>query len=128
MCCGPIRRCRLSPTCHRRFDHPDRHRDDFDFNLRAFRQGRDGDGRTRRRILAKIRRINFVYRPQISHAGEENGRLHHVTEVQMLRFQDRIDRNLTGAKEHRAAPNRLRIRPNCSRRVSRGTTFFIAGS
>ena len=127
-----------------------RYGDDFNLHLGPLGQRGYSHSRAGRRVFAEIGRVDFIHRLKIIHAGEENGRLHNVLKVQVFRAQDGadifedafglfrnvvgndlpgfwIERDLPGAKKHRAAANRLRVGPNRSRRITGRNDFLHPG-
>src|SRR5260370_25638195 len=64
------------------------HGDDFDFDVRSLRQGRDLDRGTGRLVFFYIQTVNFVHRLKITQVGEEDRGLHDVLERQTLGSQN----------------------------------------
>src|SRR5450631_2121976 len=52
-----------------------RDRNRFDLDARVFRQRRDPDGGSRRRLAREVGRVNLIHFRKISEVGQEDGRL-----------------------------------------------------
>src|SRR5205085_12159542 len=118
---------------------------------RVLRQRRNADSRSSRRILREVGRINFIHLLEIAEVGQEHGGLDDVGERQAFGFQDRnhviehapgllrdlfgnnlpafrIERHLACAKNERAGPDGLRVRPDRRRRVGGGNDLLHPAS
>ena len=123
--------------------------DDFDFDARSFGQTGDLHGRTRRRLLFKIRAVNFVHGLEIGEIHEEDCGLDDVVEGQAFGFQNRsdvfhdapglhidaagndlagfgVERDLSGAINGRSNADGLRIGADGGGRIGSGNDFLHA--
>src|SRR5438067_8660745 len=125
--------------------------DRLDLHACVLRQGGNAHRRTRGRALREVGRVNFVHLLEIAEVRQEHRRLYDVGQGELLRFQDRrdaiehppgllrdifgndlagfwIERDLSGAKDQRAGPDRLRVRPDRCRSLGRGNDLLHPAS
>src|SRR5580700_6895850 len=123
--------------------------DDFDFDARSFGQTGYLHGRTRRRLLFKIRAVNFVYGLEIGEIHQEDCCLDDAVEGQAFGFQNRrdvfhdpsrlyinaagndltrlgVERDLPRTINGRSYPNGLRIGADGGGRIASGNDLLHA--
>jgi len=120
--------------------------DCFDLDLCIARQSRCLHRCSRRRVFAKEAAVDFIHCRKVIHVRQKNRRLDNLFQARLTGLQNRgkvphhlfslfgnsarnkfsrrrVNRNLSRAEQQIAGANRLRIRPDCARRLVGSDNF-----